>query len=76
MHPLVGELSQYRDAELEERISKLSNSYFQTNNEHARRQIAMLLDDYNEELNNRRSASITAAFAAKQTSIDALLNIR
>jgi len=58
MHPLAGDLSQIKDAELELKIGDLSKKYFMTNNFLVREQIVGLLDSYKEELSNRRNAAL------------------
>ena len=73
MHPLAGDLSQLKDAELETKVSDLTKKYFMTNNFLVRDQIAGLLDSYKEELSNRRSAALKRLMDNK--SLDKLVNV-
>jgi hypothetical protein len=56
MHPLLGNLLEFTDNEIEKRIAKLSSAYFMTQDEGVRHQMILLLDDYKLELENRRFA--------------------
>jgi flavorubredoxin len=73
MHPLAGDLSQLKDAELESKVGDLTKKYFMTNNFLVRDQIAGLLDSYKEELSNRRSAALKRLMDNK--SLDKLVNV-
>jgi flavorubredoxin len=73
MHPLAGDLTQLKDAELESKVSDLTKKYFMTNNFLVRDQIAGLLDSYKEELSNRRSAALKKLMDNK--SLDKLVNV-
>lgn len=55
MHPLVGDLSDVKDGELETKIQELTKKYFMTYNVDLRMQVAAVLDMYKEELDARRS---------------------
>jgi hypothetical protein len=56
MHPILGDLSEFTDPELEKRIAKLSSAYFMTQDEGVRHQMILILDDYKLELESRRAA--------------------
>jgi hypothetical protein len=55
MHPILGDLSEFTESELEKRIAKLSSAYFMTQDEGVRHQMILVLDDYKLELEGRRA---------------------
>lgn len=55
MHPFMDNLSDFNDAQLEEKISKLNRVYFVTENEDVRQQIILSLDTLKLELEARRA---------------------
>jgi hypothetical protein len=55
IHPLVNNLSEFTDSQLEDKAQELQRKYFKTNNPQLQVQIANILDIYKEELNTRRS---------------------
>jgi hypothetical protein len=54
MHPLVNDLSELSDNELEDKILKLNKAYF-SSTEEVRHQIILLLDTYKLEVESRRT---------------------
>ena len=75
MHPLAGDFSKFKDAEIEEKIGDLTRKYFQANHPEMKTQIANLLESYKEELSNRRTASWNKMMANRDKSLDKLINI-
>jgi len=75
MHPLVGDLSSLKDAELENKINDLTRKYFQTYNVGVQAQIAAVLDSYKEELNNRRAAEYEKMMNTRDKGLDKLINV-
>lgn len=75
MHPLVGDLSQLKDAELEAKINELSKKYFATYNVDVREQMVMVLDTYKEELSNRRRAEYEKMMKSRDKNLDKLINV-
>jgi hypothetical protein len=75
MHPLVGSLSGLKDAELETKINDLTRKYFTVVNFDVQQQIAMLLDTYKEELNNRRAAEYEKMMNNRDKGLDKLINV-
>ena len=75
MHPLVGDLSQLKDAELEAKINELSKKYFATFNVDVREQMVMVLDTYKEELSNRRRAEYEKMIKSRDKNLDKLINV-
>ena len=55
MHPFMDNLSDFSDAQIEEKISKLNRVYFVTENEDVRQQIILSLDTLKLELESRRA---------------------
>lgn len=54
MHPLLGDLSNLKDSEIENKIEDLTKKYWMTYNPDVKMQIAVVLESYREELINRR----------------------
>lgn len=54
-NPLVTDLNQYTDTQLENRIFDLQRKYFLTHNPQLREQIATILDMYRIELKSRQA---------------------
>lgn len=75
MHPLVGDLSNLKDSELESKINELSKKYFSTYNVDVREQMVMLLDTYKEELSNRRRAEYEKMMKSRDKDLDKLINV-
>lgn len=75
MHPLIGDLSQLKDGELETKINELSKKYFSTSNVDVRQQIVMVLDSYKEELNNRRRQEYEKMMQSRDKNLDKLINV-
>lgn len=55
LHPLVNNLHNLTDPQLEEKIHELQRKYFQTYNLDVQLQISTILDIFREELNTRRA---------------------
>lgn len=55
INPLVSDLSQYTDTQLEDRIRDLQRKYFISHNPDVQFQIANLLDVYKDELRTRQA---------------------
>lgn len=75
MHPLAGDLSDLKDSELESKISELTGKYFQTHNTALKAQVASLLEDYNSELNKRRSEQLKKMMDSRDKSLDKLIKV-
>jgi len=75
MHPLAGDIASLKDAELESKISDLSKKYFMTTNTGIRAQIATLLENYRNELSNRRSAEWKKMTENRDKGLDKLINV-
>jgi hypothetical protein len=75
MHPLVSDLSDLKDIEIENRILDLSKKYWQTHNSGLQNQIRILLDVYNEELGNRRSKLLQQQMDNRNQDLDKLIKV-
>lgn len=75
MHPLIGDLSNLKDSELEAKINELSKKYFATYNVDVREQMVMVLDTYKEELSNRRRAEYEKMMKSRDKNLDKLINV-
>lgn len=75
MHPLAGDLSEFKDSELESKVQDLTKKYFQTANMDIRMQIASLLENYNVELATRRQAQLQKMMDGRDKSLDKLIRV-
>ena len=75
MHPLINNLSEMKDAELEEKISELGKKYFMTNNFSLREQISSILETYKEEIATRRRNEWNKIQENREKGLDKLINI-
>jgi hypothetical protein len=75
MHPLTGDLSLFKDAELEEKIQSLTKKYYMSYNFDLKNQIASILEDYNEELSKRRAASLKKLMDSRDKTLDKLIKV-
>lgn len=75
MHPLVDNLENLKDPELESKILDLSKKYWQTRNSDVQYQIRMLLDVYNDELRNRRSKLLQQQLENRNQDLDKLIKV-
>ena len=75
MHPLVENLQDLKDSELENKILDLSKKYWQSRNPELQNQIIMILDMYNEELKTRRAKVWQQQYQNRDKGLDKLINI-
>lgn len=75
MHPMIGNLKNFTDSQLEDRVSKLNRIYFITNDENVRHQIILLLDDMKFELQSRYAAQQIKMQQNDDNDLDGLINI-
>lgn len=75
-HPLLENMSQLKDSEIENKIQDLSRKYFQASNNMAvQHQILNLLNSYKEELATRRAKLWQEQNAKRDTDLDNLINV-
>jgi hypothetical protein len=57
MHPTLGNLKEFTDSQIEQKLYKLNSIYFLTDNSDVRQQMILLMDAYKLELEERRVAA-------------------
>lgn len=57
MHPHLHDLSDLTDIQLEQKLMRLNNMYFVTENPDVRQQMILIMDTYKIELEQRRAAA-------------------
>lgn len=75
MHPLAGDLSQFKDSEIESKINDLTRKYFSTYNFELQQQISMMLDTYKSEMANRRQREYEKMMSSRNKDLDKLINV-
>lgn len=75
MHPLIGDLSNFKEVELETKIHDLTRKYFITSNPELQQQISMLLDNLKMELANRNAKKWKEEYEKRDKDLDSLINI-
>jgi flagellin-specific chaperone FliS len=75
MHPLVSNLSQLKETELENKLQELSRRYFQVSNPAVQQQIVMIMEDYKQELAVRRQKMWQEQYQKRDTDLDSLINV-
>ncbi len=75
MHPLINNLSELKDIEIENKILELSKKYYQTHNSNLQYQIRLALDVYNEELRTRRSKLLQQQLENRNQDLDKLIKV-
>lgn len=75
MHPLVVELSNLKNTEIEAKINDLTKKYFMTSNFGVQSQIASILDAYKEELAVRQQAEWQKTMESRDKGLDKLINV-
>jgi len=56
MHPLIDDLREFTDSQLQEKVVSLQRKYFSTANPYVQEQITLLIDTYNLEIEQRNAA--------------------
>jgi hypothetical protein len=75
MHPLVANLDQLKDSELESKVTDLTKKYFMTANTELKMQIANMLESYKEALHARRAAALERVMQNQDKSLDKLIKV-
>jgi hypothetical protein len=75
MHPLVDNLENIKDGEIENKINDLTRKYFMTRNPGVQAQIASVLDTYKEEMSKRRAVEYDRMMNNRDKGLDKLINI-
>ena len=75
MHPLAGDLTQFKDSEIESKINDLTRKYFSTYNFELQQQISMMLDTYKSEMASRRQREYEKMMNSRNKDLDKLINV-
>ena len=75
MHPLITNLSNIKDSELDTKINDLTRKYFATSNFELQQQIIMVLETYKEELGNRKRLEYENMMKSRDKGLDKLINV-
>lgn len=75
MHPLVDNLDNLKENELENKINDLTRKYFQTSNPQIKHQISLILDDYKIALQKKRDMSYNEMMNSRNKDLDNLIKI-
>ena len=75
MHPLIGDLSTFKDTEIEQKLQELSKKYFMTRNFELQCQVLAAIDSYREELAQRRDAEWKKTVESRNKDLDKLINV-
>ena len=75
IHPLIDDLSKLKDGEIENKIQDLSRKYSTARNPDVQRQIATILDIYNEELRTRRQKTFEQQYQNRDKDLDKLIKV-
>lgn len=75
MHPLIGDLSNLKDGEVEAKISELTRKYFASWNPELKNQIAMALDTYREEMAKRQKLAYEKMMSSRNKDLDKLIKV-
>lgn len=75
MHPLINDLTHFKDSEVESKISELTRKYFAAQNPELRNQISMVLDDYRQEMAKRQQAAYEKMMSARNKDLDKLIKV-
>jgi hypothetical protein len=75
MHPLIGDLSQLKDGEVDSKINELTRKYFASNNFEVRNQIVMVLEAYKEEMAKRQASAYEKMMNTRNKDLDKLIKV-
>lgn len=75
MHPLVDDLGNLKDTELESKMQDLGRKYWQARNPDVQYQISLLLEVYKSELQVRRQKAYEAQFQNRDKDLDKLIKV-
>lgn len=75
VHPLVNELSEIKDADLESKIQDLSKKYHMVSNPALKDQIVAMINVYKDELTVRRAKQLEQLYKKRDKNLDKLVNV-
>lgn len=73
-HPLVNDLHEYTDEELQAKLHSLTTKYYMTHNPSVKTQMQLIIDDLQIEL-SRRMANRQVERSEELKELDGLINI-
>lgn len=74
-NPLVDDMSDLTDTQVDEKVSELSKKYFQTKNAQLRSQVASIYEMYTAEAHSRRARAYQQEANKDDNDLDNLINI-
>lgn len=74
-NPLIENLENLKDQELESKINDLTNKYYMTSNPYIREQIISCLNSYKEVFHNRKQKELENIMKNQNKDLDNLINI-
>jgi hypothetical protein len=75
INPLIDNLSELKDNEIESKIQDLSKKYWATTNPQVQSQIVQFLEIYKEELNVRRAKAWDQQYQKRNKDLDNLIQV-
>ena len=75
MHPLIDDLLQFKDSEIESKINELTKKYFMATNYDLKNQLIMVLETYKGEMARRKSIEWQKIQEERNKDLDKLINI-
>jgi hypothetical protein len=76
MHPLISNLENLKDSEIDFKINDLTKKYFQSANPDLRQQVSLALDTYKTEQARRQRAEWQKMIDNRDKNLDKLINIQ
>ena len=76
MHPLISNLENLKDSEIDFKINDLTKKYFQSSNSDLRQQVSLALDTYKNEQARRQRAEWQKMVDNRDKNLDKLINIQ
>ena len=76
MHPLISNLENLKDSEIDFKINDLTKKYFQSSNPNLRQQVSLALDTYKTEQARRQRAEWQKMVDNRDKNLDKLINIQ
>lgn len=74
-HPLIENIENLKDQELETKINDLTNKYYMTTNPYIREQIVNFLNAYKEVFHTRKQQELENIMKTQNKDLDNLINI-
>lgn len=74
-HPLIENIENLKDQELESKINDLTNKYYMTTSPYIREQIVNFLTVYKETFHNRKQQELENIMKTQNKDLDNLINI-